>query len=79
MHIRNLEPAPPQDPIELPFCPLQRPSHVHHVRRNHVLESIAILVQQNLGDVQPATILRLRNHVPNVLQDLDTVVLEPIM
>lgn len=79
MHARNTEPAFPQDLGELPFGPLQRSCHVHHVRGNHVLESIAILVQQDLGDVQPAAVPRLGNHTPNILQDLDTLVFEPIM
>jgi len=44
MHIHNLKPAPPQDLCELPFRPLQRAGHVHHMRRNHVLEPIAFLI-----------------------------------
>ena len=79
VHILNLEPAPPQDLGELPFCPLQSSGHVHHMGRDHVLKPIAILVQQDLGNVQPASVVRARNHVPNVLQDLDTVVFEPIV
>ena len=79
MHIRNLEPTSLQDLSEFSFRPLQRASHVHHMRGNHVLEPITVLVQQDLSNVQPSPVLFVGDHVANVLQDLDAVVLEPVM
>ena len=37
MHIHNLETALPKDLSDLPFRPLRRAGHIHHMRRDHAL------------------------------------------
>lgn len=79
MDLKDPEPSPPQQIVELHFGPLHSPSEGEHLQIEHVLQPLALLVQNRIGDVQTTALGLGRDDITDRLEDSKAVFIDPVM
>lgn len=79
MDLEDPEPSPPQQTVKLHLRPLHRTGKREHLQVEHVLQPLALFVQDRISDVQAATLGFCRYDVTNRFEDPKAIFVDPVV